>query len=163
MEYSLLSPWSLSFRLKGLYGNIYPNMSYFHWSILSTIGQLFCWLILFGKALRIMGSVFIKKRIVKFSTIALIKCKPWSLTSEWASKFHQCEWGSKFGKDEFMDEFCCDYCCNCSKCFNFHPFGNMVGNYQDVFIFNISTNRLDGANKIQPPLHEGFKDRLIFL
>jgi hypothetical protein len=39
----------------------------------------------------------------------------------------------------------------------------MIGSYQDVFIFNISTNRLDGANKIQPPLHEGFKDCLIFL
>lgn len=68
---------------------------------------------------------------------------------------HQCKWESKSGKDEFIDQLGCDYNHIDLECFNFHWFHSIMDSYQIVPFYGITTNKLDGANKIQPPLHEG--------
>ncbi len=62
----------------------------------------------------------------------------------------------KLCENEFIDEFSYHSYYIGAQCFCFHPFGCVVGYYQNVFIFYIPIYGFDWANKIQSPLHEGF-------
>jgi hypothetical protein len=64
--------------------------------------------------------------------------------------------GSKYSNNEFIDELGYDYKCIGPKCFSFRPIGNIINNYQNVFIYNILTKRLNGVNIIQVPIRERF-------
>ncbi len=51
-------------------------------------------------------------------------------------------------ENEFIDEFYCHSCCICAHYLCFHPFGGVIGSYQNVFVFNIPTHVFDWVNKI---------------